>query len=122
MPTLAFSGHTLSELLRRDCFLFAIDPDHQLPGSGRGDPVGSDLAIFPLDIDCESAAGAQAFDVAVGPDFGQGREQMELVLVTLEEHLADAGSVTEVAINLERWMGVEKFGMMQPFKRPIASL
>ena len=47
------------EFFRCDCFLFAIDPDIHLAGLGRGDPVGCDFAVIPLDSDGEPASRAQ---------------------------------------------------------------
>ena len=67
-----------------------------------------EFAVGPLNIDFESAAGAEAGDFAVGPGAGEGGEKVDVAFVTLNEHFGDAGCAAEIAIDLEGWMVVEE--------------
>ena len=69
------------------------------------DSAVSQLVVFPFDIDDKSISGAESFDGAVRPGIWQGREEDDLAVMALQQHLGDAGSGSEVPIDLER--GVE---------------
>jgi len=89
-------------------FQLAVNPHFDLLGFGRGDAVGGDFAVLPGDIDKTAAACAQAFDAARRPHFGERWQQVNLVEVALEQHLAHPGGVAEVAVDLERRVGTEQ--------------
>jgi len=69
---------------------------------------GGELAVLPLNIHLESAAGAQALDAAVRPGMGQGGEQLNFMVLTLQQQLGDARGAAEVAVNLKGRMRVEQ--------------
>ncbi len=72
------------------------------------DHGASKFSLGPGKIDGEAAAGFQAGDGAAGPGGGQGGEELEDAGVALHEHLGEAGGVAEVAVDLERRVGVEE--------------
>ena len=69
------------------------------------------LAVAPGAFHYLVAAGAEALEVAVLPDGGEGGQQLEGAVVALEQHLGDAGGAAEVAVDLERGMGAEEVGI-----------
>ena len=70
---------------------------------------GPDQSLpVPRNIDFEPAANAQALHAAVGPPGRQGRQQVDLAFVRLDEHLGNRGRAAEIAVDLERWMIVEQ--------------
>ena len=73
----------------------------------RADGGRDEFAVFPLDIDFETAAGAKAFYRAVGPGLGQRGQNFDLAGVALQQHFGDARRAAEIAVDLERRMGVE---------------
>ena len=44
--------------------------------------------------------------MSVAPCIRERREQFDLVIIALEEHLSDAGCESEVPVNLERRMRI----------------
>ena len=70
-----------------------------------------ELALGPVDLNLESAAGPEALDGAVGPGFRERGQELDFAGVALEQHLGDAGGAAEVAVDLERGMGVEHVGV-----------
>src|SRR5579859_145920 len=74
---------------------------------GGGEREGLEVAVPPGQVDGEAAAGAQASYLAVGEGGGEGREEIDAVVLALEQHLGDAGCAAKVAIDLERRMRVE---------------
>ena len=67
-------------------------------------PVFRPATEYPPEISPRTQAG----DPAGGPGFGQRRQQLDFAGVGLQQHLADAGGVAEVAVDLERRVGVEE--------------
>ena len=59
-------------------------------------------ALFPSDIHLESASGAESFDASIGPLRWEGGQEVDLALVRLEQHFADAGGDAKIAVNLHR--------------------
>ena len=94
-----------------------MDANRNLAGFGTGDTIGGDFAVLPLDVHGEPAAGAQALDAAGRPGAGQRGQEMDqeraiaLADVALQQHLGDAGAGAEVAVDLERRVGVEQVGI-----------
>jgi hypothetical protein len=99
LSTLAFSRTQVA----RDC---AIAKSTEAARERTHDGVG-ELTVLPLHIQFETTTGTKPLDRAVGPGLGQGRQQFNLTRTALQEHLADAGGAAEVAIDLERRMGIE---------------
>lgn len=60
----------------------------------------------PFEIDLEAASGEKAGDFAVRPGERESGQQMDKPQVALQQHLGDAGRAAEIAIDLERRMGV----------------
>ncbi len=84
-------------------------------GCRSGTHRGADqLALLPLDVHFEAAAGAEAGDFAGRPLGRQGRKQLDLCGLAgagsgaLQERLGDACGAAKVAVDLERRMGVEQ--------------
>ena len=97
-------------LPRRDGHLFKLVSEADLAGvSELGMQDGaSQLAVLPVEVHHEAAARAEALDGAVRPGAGQGGQELDLAVVALQEHLGDAGGRAEVAVDLERRVGVEE--------------
>ena len=67
------------------------------------------MTIAPIQIDGCAGAGAEAVDMAARPGGGKGRKRRySAVWGRLEQHFHDAGRAAEVAVDLERRVGVEK--------------
>ncbi len=69
-----------------------------------------DAVRRPLQVDLEAAACPQSPEGTGGPGVGQGGQQLDLVRVTLHQHLGDAGDAAEVAVDLEGRVQVEEVG------------
>ena len=68
-------------------------------------------AIVPRQVDLESAARSEACDSACRPRCGQSRQQADLSLVALQQHLGDCRRAAEVAVDLKRRMRIEHIGV-----------
>ena len=68
-------------------------------------------AVLPRQIDLEPAARSQAGDVTVRPRRGKRRQQANLSLVALQQHLGDCRRAAEVAVDLKRRVRVEHVGV-----------
>ena len=68
----------------------------------------SETTFAPGEIDLEAATRFQTLHRAVTPGIWQRRQQEEEAVVTLKEHLGNACRTAEVAVDLERRMGVEE--------------
>ena len=68
-------------------------------------------AARPRQVDLEAAAQADAAHLARWPRRRQRRQQVDLAGVALRQHLDDAGGGAEVAVDLERRVGVEQVGV-----------
>ena len=76
-------------------------------GAGTGmDDSFCQPAGGPFEIDLEAASGKKAGDFAVGPGRRKRRKQVDESQMALQQHLGDAGGAAEIAIDLERRMGV----------------
>ena len=60
----------------------------------------------PFEIDLEAASGKKAGDFAVRPGGRKRRQQMYESQVALQQHFGDACGAAEIAVDLERRMGV----------------
>src|SRR5439155_7272225 len=58
----------------------------------------------PVDVQLHAAARTHAVQRAFGPRPRQRGQQVNLAAPGLHDHLEDAGSAAEVAVDLERWM------------------
>src|SRR5665213_538814 len=67
-------------------------------------------SVFPRDVHCEAAAGAQAIHAAGGPRFRQRGQELDLVILALQQHFSDAGGAAEIAVNLKRRMRIKHVG------------
>ncbi len=83
----------------------------QVPAQLRSHRRRLQRAARPLDVHLEPAPGAQAGDLARWPGRGQRRQQVHGAAVALQQHLGHAGGVAEVAVDLERRVGVEQVGV-----------
>ena len=70
-----------------------------------------ECAVLPRQIDLEPAARSQAGDVTVRPRRRKRRQQANLSLVTLQQHLGDCRRAAEVAVDLKRRVRVEHVGV-----------
>ena len=109
-------------LPRRDGHLFELVSQADLAGVPKlGMEHGaSQLAVLPGEVHHVAAACAEPLDGAVRPGAGQGGKELDAAVVALEEHLGDAGGRAEVAVDLERRVGVEEVrqGVARPGPRP----
>ena len=67
----------------------------------------SSAPCFHAEIDLEPAARSQARDVTVRPRRRKRRQQSNLSLVALQQHLGDCRRAAEVAVDLKRRVRVE---------------
>ena len=67
-------------------------------------------AGIPLDVDGDVTARANAGDAALAPRLRQRRQDVDLAVLALQQHLDDAGRGAEVAVDLERRMRVPQVG------------
>ena len=67
--------------------------------------------MLPGQTDLESAGRSQPCDLTVRPRRGQRRQQPDLPLVALQQHLGDGRRAAEVAVDLERRVRVEHVGI-----------
>ena len=65
----------------------------------------------PFEVDLEAAPRLQAGDSAVWPGGGQGGQEMPPAGMALDEQFGDAGGVAEIAVDLERRLGVEQIAI-----------
>jgi len=65
-------------------------------------------ALVPAHIYLESAPRTKAGYFSGRPGFRQGWQQMNAACVTLDKHFAKAGGRAEIAVDLERRMGIEQ--------------
>ena len=83
--------------------------------------MAGEPAVFPLEVHDNPAAGGESGDGPVRPCLWQRGQKMEdeflipglgsgRALVALDKHLGEAGSRTEVAVDLEGRMDVEEVG------------
>ena len=66
------------------------------------------FAAGPFHVNLEAAPGQQSGHAAVSPCRREGGKQVDESHVTLEEHLRYSCGPAEVAVDLERRMGVPK--------------
>ena len=91
--------------------------DHRAPALGRAEGGTVEHTALPFEVHLEPAAGAQAAHRAIRPGRGKRRQQVDhvaairLAQLALQQHFRDARSGTEVAVDLERRMGVEQVGV-----------
>lgn len=72
------------------------------------DDSAGELSFFPFHVHDKASSCAKTFDGAVGPLFWQCREQMDLVCMALQKHFCDGSGSSEVAVDLERRVVIEK--------------
>ena len=65
------------------------------------------FAVPPVHVDFETATSHEPLHAAVFPGTGQGGQQVDEPVVALHQHFSDTCRTAEVAIYLERWMGIE---------------
>ena len=65
------------------------------------------LMILPSDVKLEAAAGLHTFYFAVGKGGREGGKKIDHAVLTLQQHLREAGRAAEVAVYLEGRMGIE---------------
>lgn len=76
-------------------------------GAGTGmDDSFCQPAGGPFEIDLEAASGKKAGDFAVRPGGRKCRQQMDESQMALQQHFGNAGGAAEIAVYLERRMGV----------------
>ena len=73
--------------------------------------------VFPSKVFyLESPSGHQTFHFPPGfPRVGQGRQQVDVALMALHKHLGYAGRAAEVAVDLERWVGIKEIAVGASF-------
>ena len=84
----------------------AFDCDVRLTTSCDGHPGG--MTVFPFEVDCGSSAYLEAVQLSLFPFCRERRQDVYESLMTLQEHLSDAGCSAEVAVDLERWVCAEE--------------
>ena len=78
------------------------------------------LAVLPGDVDGVGTRSPQSFHLALLPRAGrQGRQQFQLPLMTLQEHLCHSRGHPEVAVDLERRMCIPKVLVDASALRPV---
>ena len=75
---------------------------HAWPDSGLGQGPA-----LPLHIDFVAAASAQATDPALRPGRWEGGEQMQLAAIALQDHFQHGCRTPQVAVDLEKFRGVQ---------------
>ena len=68
---------------------------------------GNSLAVFPLKVNLEAAAGNNAPNVTLFPLLGGGREEVYLTAVALDKSLGNSRASAEVSVYLERRVHIE---------------
>ena len=94
--------------LEGEYFLLTVVVDGQISLVLAGDAGAGQLAIIPGKRYTIVTTGLQAFHLACLPFLRKGREQVHRLAIALHQHLAYTSCATEVAINLERWMGIKE--------------
>src|SRR5688572_12266019 len=72
------------------------------------DRCRGELAFAPANAHLEASARAEPLHGAVRPRTRKRRQELDVPGVTLQEHLRNRGSSTEIAVDLKRRMGVEE--------------
>lgn len=75
------------------------------------DHRAAEPSVFPLDIQPESAASAQAGYRSIRPCVRQSRQEIDFPGMALQKHFRDAGGGAEVAVDLKGRMRVEEIGI-----------
>ncbi len=70
-----------------------------------------DRTVLPGDVGRDPAMGAKPAHRTPRPGSRQGRQQVDGVAPALQQHFRNAGGRAEVAVNLERRMGIEQVGV-----------
>ena len=71
-------------------------------------------SILPVKVECHAAPQFYAGEMSLLPVFRQCGQQFDMSSVGLTKHLGDAGCSTEVSVDLEGRMGVEKIILHGP--------
>src|SRR5690606_12668470 len=88
--------------------LCAFGPDPAEAPLRRPDAHAANGAVSPLKVDDETAARPEPPDAAVLPGARQGRQEVYLPPVRLEEHFGDSRGEPKVAVDLERGMRAQQ--------------
>ena len=94
--------------LEGEDFLLAIVVDGKISSVLAGDAGAGQLAIVPGKRYAIVATGFQTFHLACLPFLRKGRDQVHRLAIALHQHLAYTCCASEVAIYLERWMGIKE--------------
>ena len=94
--------------LEGEYFLLTVVVDGQISLVLAADAGAGQLAIIPGKRNAIVTTGLQTFHLACLPFLRKGREQVHRLSIALHQHLAYTCCASEVAINLERWMGIKK--------------
>ena len=94
--------------LEGEDFLLAVVVDGKISPVLAGDAGAGHLAIIPGKRNAIVATGFQTFHLACLPFLRKGREQVHRLAIALHQHLAYTCCASEVAIYLERWMGIKE--------------
>ena len=84
-----------------DCPLLAFVSDFEGSAARRLDRGLSELSVLPVDINRAVSSGTKAVNLALRPGLWQCRQEMYLSDVALEQHLGNAGSAAQIAVNLK---------------------
>jgi hypothetical protein len=76
-------------------------------GAARQQPRRHKSAVRPNNVNGQAAPRFQAPHGAFGPGGGQGREQVQLSGVALQQHFGNARREAEIAVNLKRRMSIK---------------
>ena len=83
----------------------------QVAAEFRAHDGAGEFSRGPFEVDLEAAARLQAGDAAVRSGGGQGGQEMPPAGLALHAQFGDAGGIAEIAVDLERRMGVEQIAI-----------
>ena len=104
--SLPFSAEAARRQLQS--FRFAAVADQRVRAGRAANRGRRQAIVLPGDVHLEPAARAEPLDASRRPALGQCGQQMDLARVALQQHFRYPGGVAEVAVDLERRMGVEQ--------------
>src|ERR1700722_3461844 len=70
-----------------------------------------EAVVGPIHIDHEAASANQPFDRSRSPSIRQCRQQVQLLILTLQQQFDDTCRTGKISVNLKRGMTVEQIGV-----------
>src|SRR6266404_1383014 len=75
------------------------------------DCSGFKFTLLPGNVDFKATSHSQSLDASVRPCLRQRRQQMNLAVMRLQQHLRNPGGSSKIAVDLEGWMRVKQIGI-----------